>query len=97
MPRVIITDAARTGIARCRSFLAPKNSEAARRAAITIGKQFALLQTSPEIGRPSVNNSELRELLIPFGDSGYTALYIHDYAADEVFILAFRHQKEAGY
>jgi len=49
------------------------------------------------MGRPFTNNSELRELLIPFGDSGYVSLYIYDQAADEVMILAFRHQKEAGY
>lgn len=40
---------------------------------------------------------ELRELVIAFGDSGYVALYRHEPAVDAVYILAFRHQKEAGY
>ena len=40
---------------------------------------------------------ELRELVIAFGDSGYVALYHHELADDAVYILAFRHQKEAGY
>jgi hypothetical protein len=36
-------------------------------------------------------------LLISFGDSGYVALYRYQPQEDAVFILAFRHQKEAGY
>ena len=41
--------------------------------------------------------AELRELVIPFGDSGYVALYRHEAADNAVYILAFRHQREAGY
>ncbi len=37
------------------------------------------------------------ELLIEFGDSGYVALYRFEPKDDAVFVLAFRHQKEAGY
>ncbi|MDR2030868.1 MAG: type II toxin-antitoxin system RelE/ParE family toxin [Azoarcus sp.] len=50
-----------------------------------------------EIGRPFPEMPELRELVIAFGDSGYGALYRHEPAADVVYVLAFRHQKEAGY
>ncbi|TLZ39596.1 MAG: hypothetical protein E6K23_12530 [Gammaproteobacteria bacterium] len=39
----------------------------------------------------------MRELIIAFGDSGYVALYRHDPAAETVYVLAFRHQKEAGH
>jgi hypothetical protein len=55
------------------------------------------LETSAEIGRPFLGDSRLRELLIPFGDSGYVALYRYDSEEDAVYVLAFRHQKEAGY
>ena len=51
----------------------------------------------PEIGRPYDDLGKLRELIIPFGDSGYVALYLFDKNVDSVFVLAFRHQKEAGY
>jgi hypothetical protein len=51
----------------------------------------------PEIGRPFDRDPSQRELIIPFGDSGYTALYRFDTASDAIVILAFRHQKEAGY
>jgi ParE toxin of type II toxin-antitoxin system, parDE len=40
---------------------------------------------------------KLRELVIAFGNFGYVALYRHELAQDAVYVLAFRHQKEAGY
>jgi len=67
------------------------------RAAQAIEHQFALLETEPEIGSPLDDLPELRELIIPFGDSGYVALYHHEVKSDSVYVLAFRHQKEAGY
>lgn len=49
------------------------------------------------MGRPFPEMPELRELIIAFGDSGYVALYHHEPADNVVYVLAFRHQKEAGY
>lgn len=97
MPRVIITENAAQGLERCRRFLAEKNPQAARRAAEAIGRQFMLLETNPGIGRPLADHPALRELIIGFGDTGYIALYRHDVELDAVYVLAFRHQKEAGY
>ncbi len=85
------------GLERCRRFLASKAPDAARRAAKAIEHQFSLLETAPDIGRPSPDTPELRELVIAFGNSGYVAKYRHELADDAVYILAFRHQKEAGY
>jgi plasmid stabilization system protein ParE len=67
------------------------------RAAEAIERQLELLESTPEIGRPLAEMPELRELLIAFGDSGYVALYRYVPAENVVFILAFRHQKEAGF
>lgn len=78
-------------------FLATKAREAARRAGQAIERQFLLLETTPAIGRPLSEMPELRELVIAFGDSGYVALYRYEPVEDAVYILAFRHQKEAGY
>lgn len=97
MPRVVITETAALGLERCRRFLADRNPAAARRAGDAIERQFLLLESTPEIGRPFRAHPEWRELLIDFGDSGYTALYWHKPELDAVYILAFRHQKEAGY
>jgi plasmid stabilization system protein ParE len=97
LPRVIITEGAALGLEKCRNFLSAKSPEAARRAAKAIQQQFSLLETSPDIGRPLADFPELRELIIAFGDSGYVSLYRHQPADNAVYILAFRHQKEAGY
>ncbi len=97
MPQVIVTEGATKGLEHCRRFLLEKNPQAAMRAGLAIEHQFALLETEPEIGRPFDDQPELRELIIPFGDSGYVTLYHFDVKADSVYVLAFRHQKEAGY
>jgi len=97
MPRVIITEHAVIGLERCRHFLAEKDRAATIKAAQIIEKQFARLETEPEAGRPVENHPELRELIIPFGNTGYVALYHHSVETDSVLVLAFRHQKEVGY
>ena len=97
MPRVIFTEGATGGLDRCRQFLVKKNPQASMRAGQTIEQQFAILEIEPEIGRPLDDLPDLRELIIPFGDSGYVALYRFNKKADEFYVLAFRHQKEAGY
>jgi len=95
--RVIITEGAAQGLEHCRAFLAEKNPQAARRAGQAIERQFIQLETNPNIGRPLNDLPELRELVIEFGDSGYVALYLYQREIDTVYVLAFRHQKEAGY
>jgi plasmid stabilization system protein ParE len=97
LPRVVVTEGAAAGLRRCRNFLTAKNPQAARRAGSVIERQFLLLETSPEIGRPLAELPVLRELVIGFGDSGYVALYRFEPADDAIYVLAFRHQKEAGY
>jgi len=97
VPRVIVTEGAAQGLEHCRQFLATKNPLAVKRAGQIIERQFALLETTPDIGRPLPELPELRELIINFGDSGYVVLYRHEPADDTVYVLAFWHQKEAGY
>jgi plasmid stabilization system protein ParE len=97
VPQIIITQGAVKGLKRCRTFLAEKNPQAAIRAAQAIKHSFTLLQAEPEIGRPLDELPELRELIIPFGESGYIALYRYEVKTNVLYILAFRHQKEAGY
>lgn len=97
MSRVIVTTRAGQGLERCRRFLADKSETAIRRAAQAIEQRFLMLETAPAVGRPFPENPEWRELAIPFGDSGYVALYRYEPAADVVYVLAFRYQKGAGY
>ena len=77
--------------------MATKSPEAARRAGQAIELQLLILESAPDIGRPLPEVLQLRELMIPFGNSGYVALYRYESADDAVYVLAFRHQKEAGY
>ena len=97
MPRVIITQGAANRLECCRVFLVENNPQASKRAGLAIARQLSLLETNPGIGRPLNDLPELRELLITFGDSGYVTLYRHEIVSDTVYVLAFRHQKEAGY
>lgn len=96
MPRVIVTERAGQGLEHCRQTLAIKNPQAVKRAGQTIERQFVLLETTPDIGRPLPELPAMRELIIGFGDSGYVALYHYEPADNVVYVLAFRHQKEAG-
>ena len=97
MSPVIITEGAGRGLERCRRFLNAKNRSEARRAGQAIERQFARLETNRDSGRPIADLPELRELVIDFGDPGYVALYRYEATDDTVYVLAFRHQKEAGY
>ena len=97
MPRLIVTAGAARGLERCRRLLATRNRNAAVRAGQAIERHFALLESNREIGRPFGQRPELRELVIAFGESGYVALYRFERDDDAVYILAFRHQREAGY
>jgi plasmid stabilization system protein ParE len=53
---------------------------------------LSVLERHPLMGRPVAHG--MRELVISRGRSGYLALYVHDAAADVVFVLALRHQRE---
>ena len=97
MPRVIVTQGAAEGLERCRRFLIEKNPLASTRAAQVIGDCLNRLENDPGLGRLVAGQSMLREMIIPFGSSGYIALYRHDETLDLVFVLAFRHQKELGF
>ena len=97
MPRLIVTEGAAVGLERCRAFLQDKSAQAAQRAGQTIAARLALLEITPQMGRPFDIEAGLRELSISFADSGYVALYRFDPSADAVYVLAFRHQREAGY
>jgi plasmid stabilization system protein ParE len=97
MPRLIITEGAALGLERCRIFLQAKNPQAAARAGQSIAARLMMLETTPQMGRPFAMEPSLRELPISYGDAGYVALYRFDPDTDAVYVLAFRHQREAGY
>lgn len=90
------TEGASQGLERAYLFLAEKSDEAARAAVRAIREHALLLERFPNAGRPSDDlEPEYRELLIPFGGAGYVLIYA--VMGDTVYILALKHQKEAGY
>jgi toxin ParE1/3/4 len=96
MSRLIWTPNALADLERAYLFLAEKDEEAATKALDAIDNGALLLEKFPKAGRPAEDlEPEHRELLIPFGASGYVLLYRIENAL--VCILAARHQREAGY
>jgi plasmid stabilization system protein ParE len=70
--------------------------ELAERALDAIVAAAETLSLSPFICRKAGTSSAFRELLIPFGHSGYVALFEID-DASTVTVLAVRHQLEDDY
>jgi plasmid stabilization system protein ParE len=68
----------------------------AEQAVAAIRAGLATLKTSPFTCRKAGQSPFLRELIIPFGRSGYVAL-IEIESATEVVVVAVRHQLEDDY
>lgn len=66
------------------------------RAVDAIRREMRILETNPYTCRKVGSNPLERELVIPFGASGYVALFeiLSDH---EVVVSAFRHQREDDY
>jgi len=82
-------------IERAFQFLRDKNPDAALSAVEAIQSAVNNLTAHPLVGRRV--ESELRELIVSYGHSGYVALYRFVVSRDEVRILAIRHQRELGF
>ncbi len=95
--RVRLTVEADEDLLRFYEFLLIKDLGAAERALKAIEAGFDLLKFSPFSCRKARReNPLLRELIIPFGNSGYVALFEIDNDR-MVTILAVRHQREEDY
>jgi plasmid stabilization system protein ParE len=96
MQQLIWSPQALLDVQRLYRFLAPKNQDAAKRAVSAIRNGVNVLSLQPAMGRPVPDmDDEFRDWIIDFGDSGYVARYRLD--ANNLIILAVRHQKEAGF
>jgi len=95
--RVRFTQAARDDLLRLYEFQLERSIDVAERARQAIGKSIELLREFPFTCRKATAEDPfIRELVIPFGASGYIALFeIED--QQTVTILAIRHQLEEDY
>ena len=95
--RIRFTRGAREDLNRLYEFLLEHDLDAARRARNEIARAMDLLQDFPfSCRKASENDPFLRELIIPFGSSGYVALFEIENDST-VTILAVRHQREDDY
>lgn len=96
---VRFTEEAEADLLRLFDFLLERDIGAAERAELAIAKALELLEIFPFSCRKAAGGGGgtfLRELIIPFGNSGYVALFEIE-AGGYVTILAVRHQREDDY
>ena len=98
---VFLTREAREDLRRLEDFLVEMalrhgDFDIPARAVDAIRNEMRVLETNPYTCRKVSSNPYERELIIPFGGSGYVALFeiIGD---DEVLVAALRHQREDDY
>ncbi len=95
MAQIVYSENALENLERVFDFLAKHDPRSALGAARSIREAVDTLSNHPLIGRAVVG--ELRELVISYGKTGYTALYRFLPVHDQVRILAIRHQRELDY
>jgi plasmid stabilization system protein ParE len=94
---VRFTPEAREDLIRLYAFMLEQDLKAAEAALEAIERGMAFLQEFPFSCRKAAPQTPfLRELLIPFGNSGYVALFEIE-NSQTVTILAVRHQREDDY
>jgi Plasmid stabilization system protein len=94
VPQVVWLPAALEDIARLYDFLAEKNPEAARNAALCIKAAARQLEAFPESGAPMKDHSERREIFAAFGSGGYVLRYRLNQSGNVVVIRVW-HTREA--
>lgn len=95
--RLRLSSAAQQDLERLFEFLAEKDLQSAISARVAIEKAYEFVELMPFACRKAdASNPFLRELLVPFGATGYVALFeIED--SNTVTILAIRHQREEDF
>lgn len=98
--RIRFTEEAEADLVRLYGFMLERDGAdlaLAERALDAIRKAFRSLEFMPFSFRKAISgNPFLREIVIPFGASGYVALYEIE-NEETVTILAVRHQREDDY
>ena len=80
---------------RLREFILPHNADAARRAVSVIRKAVSMLHPNVFIGKPVEDMPDFRDIVIPFGSSGYVLRYRIE--NNTVLIVAVKHGKVADF
>lgn len=94
MTTVVYAAQALDDLDRLEDFLLEVDEPAARKTIPLIISAIGLLCQHPNVGRR--RGSQVRELVISRGKTGYIALYRYDEIRDMARVLAIRHQREIG-
>jgi len=95
LARIIFSQIALADLEELTDFLIEVDPLAAAETVDLIEEAIGVLKRHPLIGRQV--ESDLRELIISRGKTGYVAIYSYEADQDAILILAIRHQREAGY
>jgi addiction module RelE/StbE family toxin len=95
LARIIFSQIALADLEKLTDFLIEVDPLAAAETVDLIEEAIGVLKRHPLIGRQV--ESDLRELIISRGKTGYVAIYSYEADQDAILILAIRHQREAGY
>jgi plasmid stabilization system protein ParE len=95
MTRLVHSPEAANDLEELVDFLLASRPEHAVETVDLVLDALSVLERHPLMGRPVAQG--MRELVISRGRSGYLALYAFDAAADVVFVLAIKHQREQDY
>lgn len=95
--RVVFSKTASRDLQRLASFLRERGAAEARLVEPTLRAAVDTLKRLPFLGRPALGQDDLslRELLVPFGATGYVLLC--RVANGEVRVLAARHQLQGRF
>jgi plasmid stabilization system protein ParE len=95
--KIKLTAKARQDLRRLYAYMLDWDEDAAARALEAITSAMAILEKFPFSCRKAAGgNPLLRELLVPFGSSGYIVLFRID-GSEAVTVAAIRHQREDDY
>ncbi len=95
--QVRLTEDARQDLRRHYAYMLEWDEDASEKALDTITSAMEILKRLPFSCRKAPgNNALMRELVIPFGSTGYVALFRVD-GSDTVTVAAIRYQREDDY
>lgn len=94
---IIFGDDALADLERIFEFNHSRDPASASAHIVAIRGAIQILSDHPGIGRRLRAGSNLRELVISYGKTGYIALYEFSPFDHVVRVVAIRHQREAGY
>jgi plasmid stabilization system protein ParE len=102
MAKVKLTANVLTKLEQIEFYYVGQGEVVAKRAISTIFAALNRVSNHPLSGRPQQslahpNYPDLREVVIPFGATGFVALYRIDAETDSIVVLALKHQREEKY